>query len=275
MRILKDAIKSALAVLGYELHRSSRQPLSPNNTVIFSNFVNLAQAYEQRLIESGDLIATDEIRSSLLARLLGTPPSEAYFIVNALAKCADIRGDICEFGVAQGETSALIANEIRASSKNLHLFDSFLGLPIPSDKDKLKDDIFSLGSMAAYAGTMACPEEMVRTRLKAISVSPDRVFIHKGFLDEVLRSASDLPEHVSCAYVDLDFYEPIKLALEFLHRTTDKGAMIIVDDYDSFSIGAKTAVDEFLDENNSSGMVYECLVPNTCYGCLAILTRRT
>jgi len=107
MRFLKTALKKALGVLGYELHRSSWQQVS------FSNFVYLAQAYESRLNESGYYIVANDIRIKLLARLLGTPPSEAYFIVQALGKCKDVSGDVCEFGVAQGETSALIANEIQ------------------------------------------------------------------------------------------------------------------------------------------------------------------
>lgn len=268
MEILKKALKKALSAFGYELFRSSGQQ------VRFSNFDNLAQAYEQRGNESGNLIAANEIRSKLLARLQGTPPSEAYFIVQSLAKCNDVGGDVCEFGVAQGETSALIANEILSSNKVLHLFDSFEGLPKPTEKDQLKNDIFSLGSMGAYTGKMSCPQEMVRTRLRAISFPTQRFFIHKGFIDQVLRDDSSLPKEVSFAYVDFDFYEPTKLTLHFLDRVTAIGSIIIVDDYDFFSTGAKTAVDEFLEEKNSSSMIYDCMIPNTRYGYFAILTRR-
>lgn len=267
MRILKKAIKEALAVLGYELHRSSWLRES------FDNFVNLVEAYEQRLNESGNLIVANPIRTKLLARLSGTPPSEAYFIVHALAKCKDASGDVCEFGVAAGETPALIANEIQTSNKVLHLFDSFEGLPKSTEKDQLKDDFASLGSMESYTGTMSCPEEMVRTRLKAISFPPQRFVIHKGFIDQVLRDDSNLPKEVGFAYVDFDFYEPIKLTLDFLHRTTSTSAIIIIDDYGFFSTGSKTAVDEFLEEKNSSAIIYECLVPNIRYGHFAVLTR--
>lgn len=268
MRILKKTLEKAFAALGYELHRSSAHQVS------FNNFVNLAQAYEQRLNESGTLILANDIRSKLLARLLGTPPSEAYFIVHALAQCKDVSGDICEFGVAQGETSALIANEIQNSNKTFHLFDSFEGLPKPTEKDQLRDDIFALGSIEAYTGTMSCPEEMVRARLSAVSFPRERSVIHKGFIDQVLMADLNLPKQVSFAYVDFDFYEPIKLTLGFLHRTTSAGAMIIVDDYDFFSTGVKTAVDEFLKEKNASEMIYECHVPNTRYGHFAVLARR-
>jgi O-methyltransferase len=268
MRILKRVIRKVLALLGYELHRSSRQWVS------FSNFVNLSQAYEQRLNETSNIIVANEIRLKLLPRLQGTPPSEAYFIVQALAKCKGTSGDVCEFGVAQGETSALIANEIQSSKKILHLFDSFKGIPKPTEKDHLKDDIFSLGCMDAYTGTMSYPEEMVRSRLKAISFPPHRSIVHKGLIDQVLRYDLSLPKKVSFAYVDFDLYKPIKCTLDFLHQTTSTNAIIIVDDYDFFSTGVKTAVDEFLYDKNSDAMIYECLVPNTRYGYFAVLTRK-
>ena len=269
MNIFKNMLRKIIGKLGYELHRSSS-----GQRVSFSNFCDLAQAYEQRLNESNNIaIETNDIRPKLLARLLGTPPSEAYFVIHALAKCQNDSGDVCEFGVAQGETSALIANEIQSRKKTLHLFDSFEGLPKPTEKDQLKEDIFSLGSMDAYTGTMSYPEEMVRTRLKTISFPHERFVIHKGFIEQILKDDSNLPKKVSFAFVDFDFYEPIKLTLDFLHQVTSKGTIIIVDDYDYFSTGAKTAVDEFVEEKNSSEKIYECLIPNTRYGCFAVLTR--
>jgi O-methyltransferase len=269
MKIVKSTIRKILAVFGNELKPAGMPQ------VRFENFLNLATAYEKRFNDDQELILPNETRPKLLARLLGTPPSEAYFIIQALAKCKDIPGDVCEFGVAQGETSALIANEMALfSNKRLHLFDSFAGLPKPSEKDQLKDDIFSLGSMEAYAGTMSCPEDMVRSRLDAISFHPERYVIHKGFIEQLIHGDKALPKKVCFAYVDFDFYEPIKITLEFLHGVTPPGAIIIVDDYDFFSTGVKVAVDEFIESNMSNGIVYECFVPNSSYGKFAMLTRK-
>lgn len=266
MRIVKNAIRRTLAALGYELKRTGE--------IRFANFANLSMCYEKLLNECEDLITPNEIRPKILARLLGTPPSEAYFIVQALSKCKSLPGDVCEFGVAHGETSALIANEIAAFRyKRLHLFDSFEGLPKPSSKDQLKDDIFSLGTMEAYAGTMSYPEDIVRGRLNAISFPPERYVIHKGFIEQLIGDDTALPNQVCFAYVDFDFYEPIKIALEFLHGVTPHGAIIIVDDYDFFSTGAKTAVDEFVKSKMAEGAGYECLVPDACYGHFAVLTK--
>lgn len=48
--------------------------------------------------------------------------------------------------------------------------------------------------------------------------------------------------------MDFDFYEPIKIALELLDQRLPIGGVAIVDDYGFFSEGAKTAVDEFVED---------------------------
>lgn len=268
MRAVKNIIRKMFAAFGLELRRFS------DPSVRFENFANLSSAYEHSLNEREDLIVPDNLRPKLMSRLQGTPPSEAYFIVQGLARCHSLPGDVCEFGVAQGETSAVIANEIaRFPDKRLHLFDSFEGLPKPTDKDRLKDDIFSLGNMQAYEGTMFYPEDMVLRRMAAIKFPQERFVIHKGFIEKLIHEDRNLPEKVCFAYVDFDFYEPIKTALEFLHTVTPEGAVIIVDDYGFFSTGVQAAVDEFVHETRNSGTLYECFIPDKTYGCFAVLTR--
>ena len=241
--------------------------------VRYENFADLCRAYEQRLRESGAALPEAETRIRLMARLLGTPPGEAYHIVKGLADSQALAGDVCEFGVAQGETSALIANEISSGDKTLHLFDSFQGLPAPTVEDELKNDIFGLGSMAAYTGTMSCPEDMVHARLAAIGFPPRRYVLHKGFIDTILQHDRELPRAVSFAYVDFDFYEPTKAVLEFLDGVASAGATIVVDDYDFFSTGAKAAVDEFVTARRGTAGAYRCDVPDTRYGHFAVLRR--
>jgi O-methyltransferase len=182
-----------------------------------------------------------EGRTELMIQLLGTQLSEAL----------QLEGDICEFGIAQGATSALMANEIRDTGKNLWLFDSFEGLPMPTDRDVLIDDIFHLGSMEKYHGTMASGPEQVTARLKAINFPFERVKVVPGFIEKTAQSAK-LPPEVCFAYVDFDFYEPIKIALELLDPRLPVGGVVVVDDYGYFSDGAQAAVDEFVDEKQGA-----------------------
>lgn len=209
-------------------------------------------------------------RIELIARLLGTQVSEAMYLLAFLHKSLKVGGDVCEFGVAQGATSALLANEIRTTRKNIWLFDSFEGLPKPTENDLLINDIFNLGSMEEYEGAMSYPVDMVRSSLKDISFPHQRIKIISGFIEEVI-NYDDLPDKICFAYVDFDFYQPTLIALNFLNKKLSVNGFIIVDDYGFFSSGVKTAVDEFMKEHTDN---YEIFFPYKFAGHFCILQKK-
>lgn len=266
MNLFKRVINQFFLIFGYRLVQKNREISSP----AFQNLVNTYEYLFQQY-RNHELIPTDSIRASLTTRLLGTSPSEAYFIIEAIARTKMIPGDVCEFGVAQGETSALIANEIQGTHKKFHLFDSFEGLPRPSAKDKLKDDIFNIGRIEAYEGTMKCNKDMVIRRLEALSFDSKRYILHEGFIEELIREKRNFPQKVSFAYIDFDFYEPILITLNFLHDVLSEGGICIVDDYDYFSTGVKTAIDEFVKDKNKNENFYDIEIPDKRFGCFVIL----
>jgi len=210
-----------------------------------------------------------EGRASFLSQLIGTSLVEALYLLNELSQALSLDGDVCEFGIAQGATSALIGNEIRNTSKTLWLFDSFEGLPRPTEKDKLIDDIFNLGSIEKYKGKMAVPQQSVLSRLKSSRLQLDRIQIVPGFIEETSKRNS-LPGRVCFAYVDFDFYEPILIALRLLASRLSIGGRVMVDDYGFFSEGAQAAVDEFV---RDSGDDFDLRLPPAGCGHFAMMTR--
>jgi hypothetical protein len=187
-----------------------------------------------------------EGRARDLSDLIGTTVSEAIYVIKNLHDGLKVPGDICEFGVAQGATSKVLASEIMPlKERKFWLFDSFEGLPAPTKEDVLIHDIFKLGSMDKYKGTMASPESLVLGKLEAINFPRERIKIKKGWVKDAIKSG-ELPEKVAFAYVDFDFYDPIKDALEFLDQRMPAGGRIVVDDYGFFSEGAQLAVDQFV-----------------------------
>ncbi|MBF0234253.1 MAG: hypothetical protein HQK65_14630 [Desulfamplus sp.] len=217
------------------------------NEYYWDKYVNtIKELYEaMRLHDLVSLPPCDNTKAHLIAKLMGTGSAEALYILNSLHLSLPLAGDICEFGVCQGATSALLAHEIVQTDKRLWLFDSFEGLPRPSDKDILIDDIFNLGSMASYEGAMSCGMAEVQSRLRETDLPDDRVVITSGFIEDIIKKAT-MPSKVCFAYVDFDFYSPISVSLDFLDKVLSPGGQIVVDDYGFFSTGAQTAVDEFL-----------------------------
>lgn len=250
-RIARQAAKRAFHSLGYEVRRINGKALRAEQPVSAEKYrmaVNeLHGAISELLFPH---IPPSQPRRDLLAKLIGTPVSEAMYIVGHLRQSLHVEGAVCEFGIAQGATSALLAHEISHTQKELWLFDSFEGLPKPTSKDILIDDIFGLGSIDRYEGSMASPIEMVQARLADIEFPTERAHLVPGFVEQTLKSA-DLPDKVCFAYVDLDFYEPILTTLKWLRQSAVVGATVVVDDYGFFSSGAQTAVDEFMAETKT------------------------
>ncbi len=262
IQAIKKQTNTFLRKFGYQITQAREH--DPRYQQVIRETENL---YRELLFK--DFPSSDEKRTALLSNLLGTNISEAIYILYYLSKSLDISGDICEFGVAQGATSALMANEVRTTDKNIWLFDSFEGLPRPTEKDVLKDDIFNLGSMEAYAGTMSFKADMVKRRLRDIDFPFSKVRIVPGFIEETIKHPN-LPEKVAFAYVDFDFYEPILIALQFLDNVLQQGGFIVVDDYDFFSTGAKTGVEEFL---STRGDAYAMSLPIKSAGHFCILEK--
>lgn len=189
-------------------------------------------------------------RAELLLRLDGITVTHALYLVECLHSALKVAGDVCEFGVARGATSTLLANELRPTDRTLWLFDSFSGLSRPSAKDVLLDDVLNLGSMEAYEGAISFPAREVMARLSAIGISPSRFEIVEGYIDETI-SGPRRPARVCFAFVDFDFYEPIRAALQFLRDAMPPGGVILIHDYGYFSAGAQSAVDEFVAANRA------------------------
>ncbi|WP_240791269.1 TylF/MycF/NovP-related O-methyltransferase [Roseomonas sp. AR75] len=212
----------------------------------------------------------DPQRVDILHNLEGTTVGEGVHIVHYLHRALRQPGDVCEFGCNEGATSRLLANEILPhAERRLWLFDSFEGLPAPGEKDRLIDDIAHLGDIARYQGDMRATEEQVRDKLALVPFPPERTRVVKGWIEQTL-ARPEVPRQVAFAYVDLDFHDPIRLALDFLDRSMQPGGYAVVDDYGFFSEGAQLAVDAFVAAHPSR---WRLLMPHPAAGKFCVLER--
>jgi len=263
---IKKSIEKFISKKGYFLLRKYELDFLDNK------YTALIGDMEQVFLETvfAD-VSTASKEKELLAQLYGTSIPEAYYIIHYLRNSLKLAGEVCEFGVANGTASALLAFEIKKTKKNLFLFDSFEGLSNPGPKDKLINDIFKLGSMKKYKGAMAYKKEEVIERLKRISFPKNKTKIVEGYIEDVISQKAKLPKKVCFAYVDFDLYDPIRLSLDYLDCALSPKGYIVVDDYDYFSSGAKAAVDEFMLSHKKS---YEIYFPKKFAGHFCILRKK-
>jgi len=260
----RRSIKRAASNFGLEVMTpQGRRDIERGNLTVIEEYVRLLARTR------GIQLDWNPNRSKLLSCLVGTGVGEGSHLVVSLAAVRDLPGDLCECGVGSGATSALLANEVRGTSKILWLYDTFAGLPAPTAEDELIDDIDHLGSMQAYTGRMSHPEAEMRARMTEIGIDSGSFRVVRGVFDSSV-TADRLPERICFAYVDFDFYAPIKAALEKLSSRLTPGGIIVVDDYGFFSKGAQTAVDEFVAAHADS---FRLEVPDYCADHFAILRR--
>ena len=248
--ILKAVIQNGLARTGYTIKsiKSMEGHLMANVEPITRLFAKVEHF----------AVSPEGKRSKLLASLTATSIVEALFILKYLYTAMEVEGDICEFGVAAGATSALLANEIRSTSRHIWLFDSFAGLPEPTESDQIVNT-------RDWIGAMCFPRFVVEKRLREIGFPQDRVHIVAGFFPQSAKR--NAPDRVCFAYVDFDLHGPIRDALEFVDQRMPKGGTIVVDDYvHSIFLGARKAVDDFV-----SGRDFNILISE--YDKFAILTK--
>ncbi len=150
-----------------------------------------------------------------------------------------VAGDIVEFGCYTGTTSLFIQRllEGKNSAKTFHVYDSFSGLP-----EKTLQDQSPVGEQFTAGELRASKREFAQNFQRAGLALPT---IHKCWFHEV--TDSELPEAISFAYLDGDFYGSIMDSLTAIENRLSSGAVIVVDDYQSEALpGVARAVRDWL-----------------------------
>lgn len=179
-----------------------------------------------------------------MPKQLQIPDRETELLLGELKKTLDLPGDLVEFGCYEGDTSILLADAIRDSSdKWLYLYDSFEGLPAKSAEDNSAD------GWRFQPGELKASPDTVRHKFKKYAL-PEPVIV-KGWFNEL--TDSDLPEQISFALLDGDFYDSIKSSLILVAPKMAAGGIIAIHDYRNAELpGVGRAVAEFLEQQKDN-----------------------
>lgn len=149
-----------------------------------------------------------------------------------------VEGAVVEFGCYVGTSSLFLRRLLDAhrSDKELHVYDSFEGLP-----EKGPEDQSLLGEAFVQGELHASMREFERYFTMAGLQQPT---IHKGWFDQL--RPQDIPPTIAFALLDGDFYQSIKVSLQLVWPQLAPHAVLVVDDYDNDKLpGVARAVDEF------------------------------
>lgn len=190
------------------------------------------------------------------------------FYRHAIQTCMDfvvhggIEGDILEFGVLGGWTARHFAEISRdmAYYGDLHLFDSFEGLPrMKGNVDLASYDV----SRGLWREEMVLPKSWedeigatidvhVKQKLSQV-ISPSRIKIRKGFYSDTLQAP--LGCKAALVHMDCDLYQSTVEVFQALERDAalQDGTVIMFDDWNcnraNPAFGQRRAFREFLERN--------------------------
>jgi hypothetical protein len=184
-----------------------------------------------------------------------TGPDKMYALVQTVRYVTRHRipGDVVECGVWRGGSMQAVARTLLAlgdTSRDLHLFDTFEGMPPPSERDTRRSDERTAAELLAQESPQdslvwaVASIEDVQAGMAEVGYPAERVHYVKGRVEDTIPARA--PEQISILRLDTDWYESTKHELEHLYPRLSSGGVVLFDDYGYWD-GAREAVDEFLE----------------------------
>lgn len=162
-----------------------------------------------------------------------------------------VPGAIVECGVWKGGSamvSMLALQQIGVTDRDFFLYDTFEGLPAPTDEDRDLDGRPAEELWQQYQrdgiDTLAyCSLEATKSNLATTGYPESRIHYIQGLVEETIPER--VPESIALLRIDTDWYSSVAHVLNNLYDRVAPGGVVIIDDYGHFQ-GARKAVDEFL-----------------------------
>ena len=184
-----------------------------------------------------------------------TTPPRIYALVRAVEYVTrrGVPGALVECGVWRGGSmmaAALTLLRLGATDRDLYLYDTFAGMPPPSEADTTRTgesaaELLAQGDESSHIRAIASLDD-VRAAVLSVGYPEERVRFVEGLVEETLPATA--PQQIALLRLDTDWYRSTKHELVHLYPRLAPGGVLILDDYGHWQ-GARRAVDEYLAEN--------------------------
>ncbi|WP_043687252.1 TylF/MycF/NovP-related O-methyltransferase [Streptomyces xylophagus] len=133
---------------------------------------------------------------------------------------AGVDGAFVELGCHRGAMTVWVRSILDLHDephREMHVYDSFQGLPAPGASDS---DHVGEGEL------VTTPDEVRAVHARWGKTCP---VIHAGWFEETL--PTELPKRIAFGYLDGDFYDSIMTSLQYCVPRMAPGGILIIDDY--------------------------------------------
>lgn len=182
-----------------------------------------------------------------------TSVERIYTLIQAVryVSANGIGGDIVECGVWKGGSMAAVAKtllDLRDTSRDLYLFDTFEGMPRPTAKDVDYSGKQAAEVLLEDTGSKCvdAPLEQVKEILYGTGYPKEKIHFIQGRVEETIPASA--PRAISLLRLDTDWYLSTKHELVHLFPRLAHTGVIIIDDYGHWR-GSREACDEYFTEN--------------------------
>ncbi|MGP4002406.1 TylF/MycF/NovP-related O-methyltransferase [Streptomyces sp. 8N706] len=166
-----------------------------------------------------------------------------------------VPGAVVECGVWRGGSMQAVAHTLLSAgdtSRDLYLFDTFEGMPPPTEKDRRRDgesaaDLLARRSKDAPIWAIATLDD-VREGFAQVPYPQERLHFVPGRVEDTIPDGA--PEEISILRLDTDWYASTRHELEYLYPRLVSGGVLLIDDYGWWQ-GSREAVDEFLEKTGA------------------------
>ena len=194
--------------------------------------VNKILSFDNKKID-GSIINDDQIKNLV------------FYLLDSIDNNVD--GDVVEFGCYVGESSKYLMKTLLEtnSSKKLFVYDSFEGLPSLSKWEE---------NTGWRAGTLKSTEEILTSNFEQNNLPTP--IIHKDWFKDV--PGDKIPEKISFAFLDGDFYDSIYDSLNKVFDRVSDGGYICFHDYQRNDLpGVRAAIEDVFKERGVDYSVEE------------------
>ena len=181
------------------------------------------------------------------------------FTYEMALKVRHLNGVMCECGVAAG--AQIIAMAAAAPDKIIYAFDSFQGIPLPSNKDDQYPGIRTISEaeqrslpnpgeqILESSGATVVSEEDFWKHIEASGVNKNNIKTVPGWFEHTTKLFGQMHTQIALLRLDGDLYNSTLVCLQNLYPRVVSGGLVIIDDW--ALDGCRSAVADYINKNVS------------------------